>query len=179
MLFRSKALLDHGANPNATLKTWTPERRTSKDFSFYPEVVGATPLWLAARFNQPEVMRMLLAKGADAKFVFRSDYVPDGGPAEDVFRHRINLTNILTAALGAGGGREWTPVDRNAKEALTLECVKLAVENGADLNLEGTDGRTALNLAQGLRYNTVIKYLEDHGAKAGKNPAPARGRGGQ
>jgi ankyrin repeat protein len=169
-----KALLEHGANPNALLKTWTPERRTSKDFSFYPEVVGATPLWLAARFTQPEVMRLLLKHGADPKFVFHADYVPDGGPAEDVFRHRQNVTTIVMAAVGMGGGREWAPVDRSAKEALTLESVKIAVESGSDLNTLNTDGRSALDAAKSLNYASVVKFLEEKGARAG-TAAPGRG----
>jgi len=174
-----RALLEHGANPNAPLKTWTPERRTSKDFSFYPEVVGATPLWLAARFSQPEVMRMLLQHGADPKFVFRVEYVPDGGPAEDVFRKRVYVTNPLMAAVGMGGGREWVPVDRAAKEALTLEAVRIAVESGSDVNLENTDGRTALDAARALGYAAVVKFLEENGAKPGTAPAPpGRGRRG-
>ena len=80
------------------------------------------------------------------------------------------------AAVGMGGGKEWVPVDRNAREALMLEAVKIAVESGSDLNTENAfDSRTALDAARALRYNTVIKYLEEKGAKGGKNPAPARG----
>jgi ankyrin repeat protein len=33
------------------------------------ELVGSTPFWLAARFNEPEVMRLLLKHGANAAFV--------------------------------------------------------------------------------------------------------------
>src|SRR6185436_2410466 len=36
------ALLAHGADPNAPLKTWTPTRRSSKDHNFAPELVGAS-----------------------------------------------------------------------------------------------------------------------------------------
>ena len=59
------ALLAHGAAPNAPLKAWTPTRRSSKDYNFAPELVGATPFWLAARFNEPEGMRLLLARGVE------------------------------------------------------------------------------------------------------------------
>ena len=59
------ALLAHGADPNAPLRTWTPERRSSADFNFAPALVGATPFWLAARFNEPHVMRLLVKHGAD------------------------------------------------------------------------------------------------------------------
>ena len=40
----ASALLARGADPNAPLKTWTPTRRSSKDYNFAPELVGATPL---------------------------------------------------------------------------------------------------------------------------------------
>jgi len=39
------ALLGHGADPNAPLRTWTPMRRSSKDLHFDPAIVGATPFW--------------------------------------------------------------------------------------------------------------------------------------
>jgi len=79
-----------------------------------------------------------------------------------------------------GGGREWEPVDRNAKEALTLESVRILVEAGVDLNVENTsDKRTALDAARTLRYNGVVKYLEDKGAKGGSAPpTPQRGQRG-
>src|SRR5688572_5644034 len=69
-----RALLAHGANPNTPLRTWTPTRRSSKDFNFAPELVGATPFWLAARFSQPNVMRLLVKHGADPLIVHRVDY---------------------------------------------------------------------------------------------------------
>src|SRR5258706_4355853 len=67
------ALLAHGADPNAPLRTWTPTRRSSRDFYFEPVLVGATPFWLAARFSQPGVMRLLARHGADPLFVHHSD----------------------------------------------------------------------------------------------------------
>src|SRR5262249_15148843 len=71
------ALLDHGADANARLETWTPTRRSSHDFNFAPELVGATPFWLAARFTEPGVMRLLLKHGADPLFVHKGDHVVD------------------------------------------------------------------------------------------------------
>ncbi len=59
--------------------------------------------------------------------------------------------------------------------------LRAVLERESDLHVSGeaADGRTALDAARALRYTTVIKYLEEKGAKGGKNPAPARGRGGQ
>mgnify|MGYP003543077479 CR=1 FL=1 len=53
------------------------------------------------------------------------------------------------------------------REALTLEAVKLAQELGVDVNAANTDGRTALDAAQALKYETVVKFLVEQGAKPG------------
>jgi ankyrin repeat protein len=76
------------------------------------------------------------------------------------------------AATGMGGGKAWVPVARAEREALVLDSVRLAVELGVDLNATNTDGRTALDGAQTLKYETVIAFLKDHGAKASGKPAP-------
>jgi ankyrin repeat protein len=168
------ALLARGADPNARLETWTPQRRTADDRFFGPALVGATPLWLAARFLAPDVMKTLLDRGADPKFVLHADYVPEGGMNKDgVYPHRKFDTTPLMAALGMGGGDFWVPVEASQKEALTLEAVKLALASGVDINLANTDGKTALDAARTLRYNGVIALLTEGGAKAGTPVAPA------
>jgi ankyrin repeat protein len=164
------ALLAHGAKANAPLETWTPTRRSSDDWNFAPELVGATPFWLAARFAQPGVMRLLLKHGADPKFVHHGDRMVEG--RGEAFQHRIDVTTALMAATGMGGGRAWVQPARTARESLTLDAVKLAVELGVDVNAANTDGRTALDAAQALKYATVIAFLEAHGAKASGKPAP-------
>ena len=56
---------------------------------------------------------------------------------------------------------------RNEREALTLEAVKLAAELGVDVNAASTDGRTALDAARVLKFDSVVKFLEGKGAKPG------------
>ena len=157
-----RALLDHGASPHTPLTTWTPTRRASRDWNFEPPLVGATPYWLAARFTQPDVMRLLVERGADPLFVHRVDYWA-GEPAEP----RAQATTAVMAAAGMGGGAAWVQPDRGAREALTLETIKLAVELGADVNLANTDGRTALDAAKILRFDSVVQFLVEKGAKPG------------
>src|SRR5262245_13678367 len=164
------ALLDHGADPNAPLSTWTPTRRASKDFNFNPELIGATPFWLAARFTEPEIMRLLLKRGADPKFVLHATFVPDSGARETGWDQRTYVTNALMAATGIGGGTDWVPLDRNSRERLMLEAVRIAVECGSDLNTANTDGRTALDAAKAVRFDSVVRYLEEKGAKTGSRP---------
>jgi ankyrin len=164
------ALLAHGADANAPLQTWTPTRRSSDDWNFAPELVGATPFWLAARFAEPGVMRLLLKYGADPKFVHHGDRMVEG--RGEAFQHRTDVTTAVMAATGMGGGRAWVQPPRGEREALTLEAVKIAVDLGVDVNAANADGRTALDGAQALKYESVISYLAAHGAKASGKPAP-------
>jgi ankyrin repeat protein len=156
------ALLARGADPNAPVRAWTPTRRSSDDFHFGPALVGATPFWLAARFAQPRVMRLLVQHGADPLFVQRADYYVEGRTGT-----RTEMTTALMAATGMGGGSAWVQPGRATREALTLEAVKLAVDLGIDVNAANADGRTALDAARALKYETVVQYLLEKGAKAG------------
>jgi len=169
-------LLDHGADANAPLKTWTPTRRTSKDHNYDPELVGASPFWLAARFTEPGVMRLLVKHGANPLFVHHSDKVVEGRGGANLFEHRTDATTPLLAALGIGGGAAWADLDRSEREPLTLEAVKLAVQLGIDVNAATSDGRTPLDAARALRYDSVVQFLTEKGAKAGTGGA---GRGGR
>jgi ankyrin repeat protein len=162
------ALLDHGADPNTPLKTWTPTRRSSEDFNFEPILVGATPYWLAARFTEPEVMRLLVKHGADPLFVHHADYVAEQGFGQTPHKETVNA---LMAATGMIRVSPWVDIPRPEREALTLETVKLTLELGADLNLANTDGRTALDAAKALRYQSVVDFLVAKGAKAGTGAA--------
>jgi ankyrin repeat protein len=159
-------LLSHGADANAPVRAWTPTRRSSHDFNFDPELVGATPFWLAARFSEPGIMRLLVKHGADPLFVHHSDRVVDA-PGGDAFAHRIQVTTALMAATGMGGGTPWVRADSGAREALALEAAKLTVELGVDVNAANTDGRTALDAAKALRYDSVVKFLGEKNARPG------------
>jgi len=162
------ALLTHGADPNATLRTWTPTRRHSEDFHFDPELVGATPFWLAARFSEPGVMRLLVKRGADPLFVHHGESTVDGKGGV-AFERKTQVTTALMAAAGMGGGTAWVQPDSSEHEALTLEAVKLAVELGVDVNAADINGRTALDAAKARKYDTVVKFLVDKGAVSGAN----------
>jgi ankyrin len=154
-----RTLLARGADVSAPLRTWTPTRRSSKDFNFAPELVGATPFWLAARFGEPTVMRLLVEYGADPLFVHRAEYHTEEGA-----RLRREATTAVMAAAGMGGGTAWVQPARSEREALALEAVKLAIELGVDVNAANTDGRTALDAAKALKYETVVKFLAEQRA---------------
>ena len=167
------ALLDHGADANAPLKTWTPTRRSSVDFHFEPALVGATPFWLAARFNEPGIMRLLVKHSADPLIIHHSDEVVVKGG----FKHKTESTTAVMAALGMGGGTPWVQPPRNARETLALDAVRVAVELGVNVNAADSDGRTALDAANALGYKSVGSYLMEKGARAGSTASPRGGTG--
>jgi uncharacterized protein len=160
----AEVLLDYGADPNAPLQTTTPTRRASNDYFFHPAYVGATPFWLAARFGQPRVMQVLLEHGADPHFVHDVDYWRSSAIFTGFNRDEQGATTALMAAVGMGGGSGFADVPRDQREALALEAARLAVEAGVDVNAENAEGRTAIQAAQGSRFQTVVDYLLEHGA---------------
>lgn len=157
------ALLAHGADANAPLRSWTPTRRSSRDFHFSPELVGATPFWLAARFGGPDLMRLLVKHGADPLFVHHGEHVVEGRGGTG-FQTRKDVTTALMAAAGMGGGEAWFQPERGQREAVMLEAITVAAQLGVDVNAANTDGRTALDAAKAQKYDTVVRFLLDHGA---------------
>ena len=161
-----KVLLDHGADANLPVRSWTPTRRSSRDFNFPPELTGATPFWLAARFTEPEVMRLLVKHGADPLFVLRSERMVEGRGV--AWEQRKEATTAVMAAAGmGGGGSPWTEIERSRREKLALEAVKIAVELGVDVNAKSVNGSTALDSARRLKWDSVAAFLVEKGAKSG------------
>jgi hypothetical protein len=82
------------------------------------------------------------------------------------------------AATGIIRVKPWVEPRPAEREALTLETVKLAMELGADLNTANTDGRTSLDGAKALKYDSVVNFFVEKGTKPGTgNPAGRGGRG--
>ena len=167
-----KTLLDHGANVNAEVERATPTRRQSDDYHFHETFVGATPLWLAARFLEPDIMVTLLAHGADPMAVNNVRYpalTRDGQPTVT----EEGDISILMAALGMGNRRldvSWGTPDRRAGridkdiEALVYSAASLAIESGAALDMTDASKQSALSTAKTRRYETVVRLLEEAGA---------------
>ena len=165
-----RALLAHGADPNAVLRTATHTRRDSFDFYFDKPFIGATPFWLAARFNQRSVMRLLEDHGADPHFALHVEYWGRGNRELGWPRVVEGTTTAIMAALemprGAGYPFE-QPRNRDRMEAETLETVKVALALGVDPNVVNAEGRAALDAARDQGYESVVALLVEHGAVIG------------
>ena len=163
-----RTLLEHGADPNARLIRGTPVRRWSHDFAFMDRWVGATPFWLAARFLEIEMMRVLAAAGADPRRPSRDGTTPlmaaagqgynrGGGSAFIRGRRDFSSYNpVASAALGST-----IPA---AEERLAREAVAVALELGADVNAANDAADTALHAAASHGMNRVIELLASRGA---------------
>ena len=81
------------------------------------------------------------------------------------------------AAMGmGGGGAPWTEIERPQRESLALETAKLLVELGVDVNASNTDGRRVLDAAKNLKFDSVVAYPTEKGAKPGTGGPTGRGR---
>ncbi|MCH8268072.1 MAG: ankyrin repeat domain-containing protein [Acidobacteria bacterium] len=146
----AKALLAMGANPNARIKK--PEHRGPGDSSEIQfTMVGATPFLLAAVAADAELMRLLVASGADPRLTAGSKTTP------------------LMAAAGAVCEQTCAFQSENLgneeQERKALEAVRAAVETGADLHAINEDGQTAMHAAAFVGADSIVQFLADNGAE--------------
>jgi ankyrin repeat protein len=136
-----RALLAHGADVNGRIIMEEPRWSGAR---YRRHLAGATAFLFAAKTADVEVMRLLLAHGAD----------PHIGTVE-------RITPLMAAA-----GIAWASNQDRASEGQVLEAVKLLVEEqGADVNEVSDLGETAMHAAAYRGANSVVQYLFDKGAK--------------
>jgi len=142
------ALLAHGANPNARM-TKRPAIGGG-----YEDAAGATPFLLASAAADVEIMKMLLAAGADPKLV----------------------TDTKATAVMAVAGLNRSVGESSLTEAQVLAAAKLLFDLGLDARGETTDGENGLYGAAYRGWNTLLLQLIEKGAnvnamsKAGITP---------
>ena len=147
-----KALLARGANPNARMTRRPPG--FSGVGGGYEDAAGATPFLLASGAADLEMMRLLLAAGADPMLVTDTKATP------------------VMAASGLNRGIGESPTT----EAQALATVKFLFDLGADAKGATTNGENALFGAAYRGWNTLLALLIDKGAdvnavsKAGVTP---------
>jgi ankyrin repeat protein len=137
-----KALLEHGANPDARLgkKLWF--RPTAHD-QMWVGTPGSTAFWRAAQATDVAAMRLLVEYRTNPR-------IPS---AEG------DTALMMAAGIGWAGN-----FSRNAPTP-ALEAVKLCVELGLDVNTQDVTGYTALAGAAWMGDNELVQYLVDKGAK--------------
>jgi uncharacterized protein len=154
-----KALLAHGANPNARLEVDKEKvaaeikaqgnagARTKRTAITITEVEleGATPVALAAECNNLDAIKALVDGGADPLIPTTKGTTP----------------LILASGAGTDVQRARSPEER----AIAIQTARYLVEHGTDVNAAGQFGWTALHAATYQGLNDVIEYLVSKGAK--------------
>ena len=131
------ALLAAGADPNTRLERGTPLRRAGQDWAIAPQLASATPYWLAAYYQEADLMRALAAWGADPTLTTleRWAYVFEraGGVGPPHIAGGFQ-TPLLAAVSGVHTrGRTFNSSLRNPdrEERAASEATKAAIEHGA------------------------------------------------
>ena len=137
-----KRLLEHGANPNAQLRSATVQRAHTPGDGLLG--AGATPLMRAARTGDANAMRILLAHGAD--------------PAMTTNNH----TTALMFASGDGRGTGVFQKDIGTEQDM-FNAVQVLVQRGVDVNAVNDAGQTAMHFAA-QNSDDMVRYLAAHGA---------------
>jgi ankyrin repeat protein len=156
-----RRLLERKANPNAALKAPIFQRQHTIGDATLGK--GATPLLRAAKSGDVEMMKLLLAAGADPK---------------------ATLSNTTALMFAAGfGWRDGSPIapsyDQGSPQEAT-QAIALLVDLGLDLNAANDNGDTALHVAvTGRGSPEIVRFLIAHGAnlqtknKRGQTPLAA------
>ena len=134
-----KKMLDAGANPNAVVNS-TP-RAHMREGS--PRIVFATALMRAAFAGDVELVKLLLAHGADPHII------------------SSDRETTLMAACGTGFINGY---HRQRPSAERLAVVKLLVDLGEDVNAADSYGITPLMVAANMGDINIVQYLIDKGA---------------
>jgi ankyrin repeat protein len=121
------ALLDHGADVNARLKTPLLQRNHTAGDAGLGE--GATPLMRAAKSGDVDLMRMLLAHGAEPSLVLKN--------------HSTAL--MLAAGLTWRDGGGAFPTRDRGTEAGAIEAITLLMKAGVKLDAVNDAGDTAVH----------------------------------
>src|SRR5207244_1454460 len=137
-----KKLLERGADPNRRLKKPLLKRHHTAGDAALGE--GATPFLRAAKSGDIEMMRALVAGGADAKLT-----LPNGA-------------NALWYAAGLGwrNGSPAAPSYDQGSDEEAVEAIRYLM--GLGFNIQGTNdaGDTALHTAiSGRGSEAIIKFL--------------------
>jgi uncharacterized protein len=132
-----RRLAAHGADLNARMTRRAQVGTTALN------MIGATPLLMAARTADAPLMRLLAELGADPLLTNE-----DG-------------TTVLMAAAGLG---VYSPGEDPGSESEALEAVKVALALGGDVNAVDSKGDTAMHGAAYKQFPSVVDVLVEQGA---------------
>jgi ankyrin repeat protein len=146
-----EALIAHGANLDAKVLSPTPARRDSRDFAILEQLVGTTPVWIAAVYRQKEILQALIDAGADTGFMTES---------------RDTLLMLAIDGREPFFEEETRGIaDPGEQERRALEMIAYTLELGIDINARNRNEDTALHKAAARGYDSIVRFLAENGAE--------------
>lgn len=128
------------------------------------DIIGRTALWMAVSGNNPGLVRLLLEKGAKLKTPRDSKYTILMPP---IMEGNIEIVQLLIA-YGANVN------DRNKGDGQTalmratewdeLEISQFLLDNGANIDSQDYDEKTALMIAVEISRSNQVRFLIQKGA---------------
>ena len=126
---------------------------------------GWTALHLAAFFNHPEVIRLLLAAGADPNARSTNPmnnmalHAAAAGRANEIARLLLEGGAHVNARQHGG----WTPL-HSAAQSGNPDLARILIAAGADTRARADNQQSALDLAMTGGHQEVVELLEEYGA---------------
>ena len=167
-LAMTEALLAAGARPDAQVTVATRVTRNGQVLMIGDHLLGATPFALAAKFAEADIMRGLLAAGADGILPLRNGWTPLMLASGASWRYGV--WDRRDRALA----RDFAFQAEHGDEDGTLDAVQVALEAGADVTAVDETGNTALHYVADKGFPRVVELLAERGA--GLNAANYRGQ---
>jgi uncharacterized protein len=161
-------LLAKGANPNALTGTSKVVWRYEVNFTAAPYIrYPKSPLFLAVERGAPEIMKILVAAGADTKFriddgtnLVLAAAVTDPATLEQafLFASDINVTNKLgqTPLLSLMNGASYLPITNPQLH----ELFKVLSKHGARIDIADANGQTPAGLAQTEEFRAKAEFTD-------------------
>jgi uncharacterized protein len=122
---------------------------------------GFPPIALAAFFNQTEIAKYLISKGADPAVTSNNSSKVNALHAA-IARENLELSSLFLKEgvdPNIPQSKGVRPLHSAAHKG-NLDLVKLLVENGANVHLKMDSGETALSLAIKDGHTEVVEYLQ-------------------
>ncbi|NKB33009.1 MAG: hypothetical protein GKR91_07930 [Pseudomonadales bacterium] len=147
-------LLEHGADFETAVVHGSPGRRFSADYSIRSQLIGRDAFWMAAKYGEVEILKLLLEAGANPLVI------DDNG-----------VTTLQLAMGNSGSSLDWRrdrigndERDLADEERRTLELAIILIDEGVDVNALDNRGRAAIHHAVLKDFPSVVEYLAMRGA---------------